>query len=166
MSFRMPRRGEAFASGKLARLTQGEKHIKTEFDVYYAAAVLGLCSRERTPEESYDSEVGRELTRTYPRDRQEHAYTIAGMLIEAELSRQGIDPDNADVIINAINDYLSSSSQTRLTPEGHRLLDRYAAAGFRLIEERFIGFDYEEEFLAAYLSLLDEILNSTATENA
>lgn len=165
MSFRMPKNGERFAYGKLARLTQGEKQINTEFDVYYAGAVLGLCSRERIPSDSYDREIGRELTRTYPRDRQEHADTIAGMLIEAELSRQGIDPDNADVIIKTIDDFLSANSSTRLSVEGHRLLDRYAAAGFRLIEERFMGFDYEEEFLAAYLSLLDEVCNSAAAED-
>ena len=162
----MPIKGEAFASNKLARLTRGEEHINLEFDIYYAGAILGLCARQRTTSKTYDSEIGRELTRTYPRDRQEHADTIAGMLIEAELSRQSIDPNNADVIISTIDEYLSSSSPTRLTQEGHRLLDRYAAAGFRLIEERYIGFDYEEEFLAAYLNLLDEICNSTTTEHA
>ena len=139
MSFRMPKKGEAFASSKLARLTSGDKHIILEFDIYYAGAVLGLCARQRIEPDKYDSEIGRELTRSYPKERQEHADTIAGMLIEAELSRQSIDPNNAEIIISTIDDYLSSNSPTRLTQEGHRLLDRYAAAGFRLMEERYMS---------------------------
>ncbi|WP_298362770.1 hypothetical protein [uncultured Litoreibacter sp.] len=162
MSFRMPARGEVFAARKLTRLTQGEKRITIDFDVYYAGAVLGMCARKRISPEQYDAEIGRELTRTYPKERQENADTMAGMLIEAELSRQNIAPSNAAVILSTIDEYLSSSSQTRLTQEGHRLLDRYAAAGFMLLEERYMEFDYEEEFMVAYLSLLDEICETKA----
>ena len=153
----MPKRGETFASNKLARLTNSDKQITLDFDIYYAGAILGLCSRQRIPPEQYDIEIGRELTRNFPRERRENAGTIAGMLIEAELARQSIDPNNADIIVGTIAELLSSGSQTRLTQEGHRLLDRYAAAGFKLMEDRFLGFDYEEEFLCAYLNLLGEV---------
>ena len=159
MSFRMPKRGEAFASNALRRLTREEKRITLDFDIYYAGAVLGLSARERIDEDKYETEIDRELTRTYPKERGEHANTIAGMLVEAELSRQSIDPGNPSAIVRTIETYLTSDSQTRLTEEGHRLLDRYAAAGFRLIEERFARLDYEEEFLVAYLTLLDEVCN-------
>ena len=166
MSFRMPKRGEAFASGKLARLTNSDKQINLDFDIYYAGAILGLCARQRIPPEQYDDEIDRELTRTYPKERQEHAWTIAGLLVEAELSRQSIDPKNAELIVGTITEYLSSSSSTSLTQEGHKLLDRYAAAGLRLIEQRFMTFDYEEEFLCAYLSLLDEVCCGTTGEGS
>ena len=166
MSFRMPKKGDNFAYDKLARLSRGEKRITTDFDIYYAGAILGLCARQRIAPAEYDDEIGRELTRTYPKDRQEQAGTIAGILVEAELSRQSIDPNNAAVILGIIDDYLSSTSPTRLTPDGHRLLDRYAAAGFRLMEERFMSFDYEEEFLVAYLGLLDEVCSATSAEGA
>ena len=167
MSFRMPTRGETYASSKLARQTDAAKHIITDFDIYYAGAVLGLCARQRIPVENYDVEVDRELTRTYPKDRLEIADTIAGMLIEAELTRQSIDPGNAKLILATIEEYLSPTSQTRLTTAGHKLLDRYAAAGFRLLEERFgdDGFRYEEDFFVAYLGLLGEICRpSDATD--
>lgn len=162
----MPKRGEAFASTKLARQTASAKQIVTDFDIYYAGAVLGLCARQRIPVESYEAEIDRELIRTYPRDRLEIADTIAGMLIEAELTRQSIDPGNARLILATIEEYLSSASQTRLSPAGHRLLDRYAAAGFRLLEERFgdDGFNYEEDFLVAYLGLLNEICGQDQPE--
>jgi len=159
MSFKMPKRGEAYAPNKLTRQTDAAKQIVKDFDIYYAGAVLGLCARQRIPAESYEAEIDRELTRSYPKDRLEIADTIAGMLIEAELTRQSIDPGNARLILATIEEYLSPASQTRLTTAGHRLLDRYAAAGFRLLEERFgdDGFSYEEDFLVAYLGLLDEI---------
>ncbi|MEM8971846.1 MAG: hypothetical protein AAGD43_07290 [Pseudomonadota bacterium] len=168
MSFRMPTRGETYASSKLARQTDAPKYIVTDFDIYYAGAVLGLCARQRIPVENYDAEINRELTRTYPKDRLEIADTIAGMLVEAELTRQSIDPGNAKLILATIEEYLSSASQTRLTTAGHKLLDRYAAAGFRLLEERFgdDGFRYEEEFFVAYLGLLDEICSSTNTADS
>ena len=159
MSFRMPERGERFSSSGLGRLTSDEKRIGLDFDIYYAGAMLGLCARERIDEDRYDVEIGREITRTYPKDRAEHAGIIAGMLIEAELSRQSIDPNNSDAIIRTIDAYLSAGDQSRLTEQGHRLLNRYAAAGFRLLEEHYTTFDYEEEFVVAYLTLLDEVCN-------
>ena len=167
MSFRLPKDGEVYVPSKLSRMTRGEKLIVREFDIYYAGAMLGLCARERTSEEAYLAATGRELTRSYPREREEQRDTIAGMLIEAELARQDIEPGNAAVILGIVGDCLSYGSSTRLTQFGHQLLDRYAAGGFRLLRERYPSpFTYEEDFLSGYLALLNEVCGDDRSDAA
>lgn len=117
------------------------------FDAYYCCLMVGLD--EGRHGRASDLEPSNFLT-GYPADYRGQAELIAGLLVEAELRRQDILPDDKESIEAEMVRLLDLKSQTRLSPPGDALLNLYAAAGFERIDERMPSPSNLEDFLVAY----------------
>jgi hypothetical protein len=117
------------------------------FDCYYSCLLIGLDRRRQGRPDQLEPT---DFTRAYPDDYKGQAELIAGLLVEAELSRQDIDPEDRESIESEMVRLLDLKSATRLSVEGDRLLNLYAAAGFEALEATIPAPDNVEDFLVAY----------------
>lgn len=120
------------------------------FDAYYCCLLVGLDLRRHGREENLESA---EFLRVYPDQFRSQAELIAGLLVDAELSRQGILEDDRDSIEQEMVRLLDLKSATRLSAQGDRLLNLYAAAGFERLEDRMPAPNNVEDFMVAYHGL-------------
>lgn len=91
-----------------------------------------------------------EFTKVYPEAYRGQAEIIAGLLVDAELRRQEIQPEDRDSIEAEMVRLLDLKSSTRLSAEGDRLLNLYAAIGFEKLDGAIPSPDNLEDFLVAY----------------
>ncbi len=84
------------------------------------------------------------------------------MLVEAELSRQKIPATDSKQLEMIMLRLLKLNSESRLTTEGHRLLDAYAAGGMIILDEMLVPPASEEEFLMAFFGVLESICNKSS----
>lgn len=117
------------------------------FDAYYTCALIGLDGRRQGRAEQLEPE---EFSKVYPDSFKGQAELIAGLLVEAELARQDIQPDDRASIEGEMVRLLDPRSSSRLSSEGDRLLNLYSAAGFEKIESILPPPDNLEDFLVAY----------------
>jgi len=82
----------------------------------------------------------------YPTDYQNQPDFIAGLLISAEVSRKSIEKDDRSSIEKEMLRVLDHQSPTRLSEEGMRPLNLYAA-GFKTIREEILPPQRLEDFL-------------------
>lgn len=132
MSFKLPKNAGSFFRNLLAG-GNNISRFETQFDAYYFCVMAGLNARQLGDL----NDVGEEFYRDYAQSFQPYADLIAGLLIDAELCRMRIDADDRSGIETVITGLLDPQSATRLSLEGHRLLDRYAAAGLTIVSEAF-----------------------------
>ena len=145
MSFVMPKGAKTFFQS-IPTIREGvTKFIM--FDQYYACMMVGLDARRIAPEEELDGDV---FLNAYPEDYRAQADIIAGLLIDAELVRKGIGPEDKDSIEREMISLLNPTSPTRLSTDGNLLLNRYAAEGFRIVRDTMLAPANLEEFLVAY----------------
>lgn len=117
------------------------------FDAYYCCLLVGLDGRRQG--RAADLEPA-EFFRGYPESYRPQAELIAGLLVDAELRRQDILPDDKDSIEAEMVRLLDLKSQTRLSAAGDELLNLYAAAGFQKLDERMPAPSTLEDFLVGY----------------
>ncbi|CAA2136849.1 hypothetical protein MBLL_00368 (plasmid) [Methylobacterium bullatum] len=117
------------------------------FDVYYCCLLLGLDGERYGRAEDLEAE---EFTKVYPEAYRGQAEIIAGLLVDAELRRQEIQPEDRDSIEAEMVRLLDLKSSTRLSAEGDRLLNLYAAIGFEKLDGAIPSPDNLEDFLVAY----------------
>lgn len=122
------------------------------FDAYYCCLLLGLDSRRFGREDTLDSP---EFLKSYPDSYAPQAELIAGLLVEAELARQDIRPDDRESIEAEMVRLLDLKSPTRLSQPGDHLLNLYAASGFERLSSELPPPDNLEDFLVAYHRLWD-----------
>jgi hypothetical protein len=145
MSFVFPKGARDFFKG-IDKQREGAIKV-IMFDKYYCCLLAGLDVRQLAGEEDLESEV---FINAYPEDYRAQADIIAGLLIDAELDRKAIAAgDRASIELEMVK-LLNPVSATRLSEEGNKLLNRYAAEGFRLIRDRMLAPTGIEEFLVAY----------------
>lgn len=145
MSFVLPQGARAFF--KLAEAPRDSKTKFIMFDQYYCCLMAGLDARKLGAPEDSESE---EFVKGYPDDYKHQADLIAGLLIDAELDRKGIQSEDRASIEREIVTLLDPTSPTRLSAEGNALLNRYAAEGFKLIHDQMLAPANLEDFLVAY----------------
>jgi hypothetical protein len=117
------------------------------FDAYYCCLMAGLDARTVGSPEDLESDV---FVNGYPDDFKGQADIIAGLLLDAELDRKGIEAEDKASIEREMVKLVDPTSLTRLNGEGNKLLNLYAAAGFALIQDKMMPPATVEEFLIAY----------------
>ena len=145
MSFIFPKHAREFFSSVDKQREGPTKFIM--FDQYYCCLMVGLDSRHLGRDNELEGEV---FVNAYPEDYRAQADIIAGLLVDAELERRDILPDDRASIEGEMVRLLNPTSPTRLSDEGTKLLNLYAAAGFRLVRDRMMPPASLEEFMVAY----------------
>jgi len=120
-----------------------------QFDFYYLCCILGMLKGKFPQLES-----GNELTRTFPAEYYKQRYHIIGLLIDAEIKRTGLDPQNRDNLEKFMLKLVSMENPTHLSDEGEKYLNRYAEGGYQLIVEEIGVIDDYTSFMIKYHSLL------------
>ncbi|HEX6037784.1 hypothetical protein [Longimicrobium sp.] len=149
MSFVFPRNARAYFRS-VAEARPGAPRFDSMFDEYYLCLMIGLDARRVTGEEDMEDD---KFYDSYPKEFQGQADIIAGLLIDAELDRQGISADDRASIEREMVRLLDHRSPVNLSADGIRLLNQYAAAGFKMIRDRVIAPHSLEDFLIAYHDL-------------
>lgn len=138
--------GRAFArSLDPAQRESGPRFLM--FDAYYCCLLVGLD--EGRHGRAADLEPT-EFLRGYPESYRGQAELIAGLLVDAELRRQDILPDDKESIEAEMVRLLDLKSQTRLSGPGDVLLNFYAASGFKKLDDSMPSPSNLEDFLVAY----------------
>lgn len=117
------------------------------FDAFYCCLMVGLAAREVGTADDLDAEP---FLANYPDDMRAQADLIAGLLIDAELERKQILPDDKEAIEKEMTKLIDPTSTSRLNAEGDKLLNLYAAAGFALLKDKLMPPADLEDFLVAY----------------
>lgn len=117
------------------------------FDAYYSCLLLGLDGERHGRTEDLEAD---EFAKVYPEAYRGQAELIAGLLVDAELRRQEIEPEDRDSIESEMVRLLDLKSSTRLSADGDRLLNLYAAVGFEKLDAAMPAPDNLEDFLVAY----------------
>jgi hypothetical protein len=149
VSFVFPRNARAyFRSVDEARA--GAPRFDHMFDAYYLCLMIGLDARRIAGDEDMEDD---KFNDSYTKEFQGQADIIAGLLVDAELDRQGISAEDRASIEREMVRLLDHRSPVNLSAEGIKLLNQYAAAGFKLIRDRVIAPHSLEDFLIAYHDL-------------
>lgn len=120
------------------------------FDAYYCCLLLGLDERRLGDEAHLEAD---KFIDGYPETFKGQAELIAGLLVDAELGRLEIGPDDRDDIEREMVRLLDLTSATRLSPAGDHLLNRYAVSGFDRLRDAMLPPDNLEDFLVGYHAL-------------
>ena len=103
------------------------------FDSWYVCMMLGVQKRQLGPKKELE---GPEFISEYPEAFRPQSDFIAGLLIDAELTRQKIDLEDKASVQGEMVKLLDPSRATSLHEDGIELLNRYAVAGFEELQER------------------------------
>lgn len=122
------------------------------FDAYYCCLLVGLDGERHGRAEDLEKD---DFAKVYPEAYRGQAELIAGLLVDAELRRQEIGPEDRQSIEAEMVRLLDLKSSSRLSEDGDRLLDLYAATGFERIEAALAAPDNLEDFLVAYQRMWD-----------
>jgi hypothetical protein len=134
----------AFKMGNEARLwfqklETGNPVFQTMFDKYYLCLLLGLKVRSQ-------SEVnGDDFIDTFPKEYESSRFSILGVIISAEMKRQGLDFSDAGPLKRLVTKIIDPVSQSRLTSEGFNVANRYAAGGFEELRARVGAESYPDK---------------------
>jgi hypothetical protein len=146
MAFQLPKDSREYFKHLLRRSDRGAC-FDALFDVYYFCVMVGLDKKKLGNDSDLETD---KFVEGYISDYQNQADIIAGLLINAELCRKGIEKDDRNSIEQEMLRILDHRSPTRLSEEGMRSLNQYAAAGFRFIREELVPPQNLEEFLVLY----------------
>ncbi|TCI72203.1 hypothetical protein EVJ22_05970 [Exiguobacterium sp. SH0S7] len=148
MGFKLPR--EAREYYKL--IDQKEKRFKMMFDKYYMCLIMGLDNKKLGRQEEYENA---DFIEGYPQPYQDKSHLIIGLLINAEMERQGIDAEDRASVESLILQLIETDSSTKLSEKGMELLNRYAAGGMNIIRDSIPKTGDLEVFLVSYHRLLN-----------
>lgn len=156
MGFKLPK-GARDLYNAIDKRADGGAKFKMLFDPYFLCLMAGLDKGKIGSEEKLDSEEF--LKDAYPETYADYGLLITALLIDAELRRQGIEPEDKKSTENLMISLIDPNSNTKLNSSGIDLLNRYSVTGMDIIREK-IGKPSELEVL---LSHYFKILNPEAT---
>jgi hypothetical protein len=133
-----------------------ERHREAQQFLNDPAGTILLTSRQSLVEI-----LPRLRNSVYPDDFKRQSDIIAGLLVDAELDRKGIQPEDRASIEREMVKIVDPTSPTRLNGEGNKLLNLYAAAGFTLIQDKMMPPTTIEDFLIAYHGYWHDQTNSS-----
>lgn len=139
---------KAFAKASEPRRDAAARFLM--FDAYYCCVLLGLDGRKLGDENKLEPD---KFFDGYPEAFKGQAELMAGLLVDAELSRLQVAPDDRRRIEEEMVRLLDLTSATRLSEGGDRLLNRYAVSGFERLRDAMMQPDNLEEFLVGYHAL-------------
>lgn len=149
MRFMLPESAKNYFSNIMRREgshAPDEKNKFIQFDIYYCCALIGMAAGQ-IDEETSDL---KDMVEKYPAEYRDCKAQIAGLLVAAEASRQGIDMQSSK-LEQIMLQYLSNND-TLLSEDGVRTLNAYALKGYRLLQEYLLSDKptSREEFLDAF----------------
>jgi hypothetical protein len=146
MTLRRPRGMKDYFRDVQGRTDAGAR-FESDFEQFYLCLMVGLDDARLAPESDLEPA---EFTKDYTAPFQPFAPVIAGLLIDAQLRRQDIPrtKENLQLEVSKLVDVGNSS--TRLNGEATKLLSRYAARGFAMIDKAIPRPRTLEDFLVAY----------------
>lgn len=131
--------------------------LKTKFDLFYLCLVLGVADGH--PEEATKSN---EFVNNFVSEYQPSQNLIIGMLIMAEISRQGVDIRNKDLVRKILDSLLDPRSPTHLSGKGETKLNEYANRGFDLLKSEITTSPYNvADFLLQYVPLATQKIENS-----
>jgi hypothetical protein len=149
MGFQLPKESREYFK-HLFKRSDGGARLDILFDQYYFCLMVGLHKKTLGTEAELE---GDKFIERYPTDYQDQADVIAGLLINAELYRKGIEKDDRASIEQEMLRLLDNQSASRLSEEGMRLLNLYGVAGFKEIRQEIVPPQNLEEFFVLYYRL-------------
>lgn len=151
MAFRLPK-GVREYHDMVNNRTDGGVKFKYLFDFYYLCLMLGLDKAKIGPKENLESG---EFVDDYPDPYKNVSEIVAGLLIDAEMRRKDIAPQDRTRIENLMLGIIDQFSLTGLNQEGLDLLNRYAVTGFEEIHTNITKTSELETFLVHYYQLFN-----------
>lgn len=120
------------------------------FDSWYICALVGMNERSLGSKDELEDTY---FIDAYPEAYRATADFIAGLLIDAELDRKGIDVDNKASVEKEMILLLDPSRSTGLSETGVELLNRYAVGGFARVEDSMLPPAKVEDLLVKYAEM-------------
>lgn len=148
MTLRRPKEMRTYFKDIQGR-TDGGARFEFDFDQFYLCLMVGLDDGKLAPETDLESA---EFVKGYTSAYRPYAPVIAGMLVDAEMRRQGVPPTKEAVQREILEIIEVGNGGTQLKDEATTLLSRYAARGFEIIREAIPHPRTLEDFLVAYHS--------------
>lgn len=142
---------EYFKSVEL-RKDNGPK-FKVMFDVYYLCLMMGLYHRRQGTQDQISKPFFYDY---YPEVYRDKSDLIAGLLIDAEMDRKGIQSSDRKSVERLMLQLIDHMSITKLSSYGMKLLNLYAAGGINYIHENIPNTQELEVFLIKYYELLNK----------
>lgn len=151
MAFRLPKRCDTIFKDLIDN--GNDLKLKLKFDAYYLSLLVGLANKQIIVNPEYASS---ELVGEYPKEYFEYRDYIAGLLISTEAERLiGELVDSAE-LESLIKSLIKSDSPTRLTNEGEKRLNQYAAKGSEIIHEKMMKHEFLDDFYLDYFGCFKE----------
>lgn len=148
MTLRRPKEMKSYFKDIQGR-TDGGARFEFDFDQFYLCLMVGLDDGKLAPETDLEPA---EFAKGYTAAYRPYTPVIAGMLVDAEMRRQGIPATKEAVQREILQIIEVGNSGTQLKDEATTLLSRYAARGFEIIREAIPRPRTLEDFLVAYHS--------------
>ena len=131
-----------------------QKPIQTKFDLYYFCLMVGLATGRRSDPVKRCPTVT-DFVDNFVKDYKPYQRLIIGLLIRAELSRQGISVNEKDEVRRLFVELVDPMSPTNLTDTGMERINEYSSGGYDYLAEKLNSKPYHvEEFLRTYSKLL------------
>jgi hypothetical protein len=151
MGFILDDHGTEYYTAVNLRKDQGPK-FNVKFDVYYLFLMMGLKLRKLGSPEQIKRDA---FVDYYPEVYRDKAELIAGLLIDAEMVRKGIEPNNRQSVEKLMLQLIDHMSVTKLSSKGIELLNLYAAGGANYIRDNISSTSELEVFLVSYYKLIN-----------
>lgn len=150
MGFKMSSEASKYLNKINRNSTSGKFPI--DFDFYYLCFILGVTFRKCA-----ENIEGKEFVKEFPNKYATQNSLLIGLLLEAELSRTGIDTSNRDHLEKFILKFVDPKSVTRLSSEGEEKMNCYAQGGFEKFVEVSSSVDSLDSFLIQYYELINRV---------
>lgn len=167
MAFRLSKKCRDFFQYIYDKENKDGTKLRLLFDEYYLCLMVGLASgtyeenaQLELPESSREDAAGpevtsSEITDSYPEDYIQSRDFIAGLLIATERKRRGIPESDSAALEKLMTRYLNPESRTRISPDGEKRLNQYAAQGLEILMD-VMAKPYElDTFLIEYLECFE-----------
>lgn len=151
MGFKLPKYARKYFN-LIDRRVDGGVKFKTLFDQYYLCLMVGLNKGNLGLLEKMEKD---RFVEYYPDLYEGVSELIIGLLVDAEMERRAIEPQDKKRIENLILEIIDQNSVTKLSETGMDLLNRYAVSGMDLIRDNIPKTSELETFLIHYYNFLN-----------
>ena len=130
--------------------TSSTGKFKIMLQKYWLCAQIGMAYGKMSDREDGDKWI----TDYFAEPLKSNDHYIRGLAFYLEAKRKGYGSDNEEDLLGGMNEFFDNETQNRLTPEALHSINRYAAGGFEIINEKIPNPTDLASFLLDYVSLL------------
>jgi len=132
------------------------KHLLLDFDAFYFCLIIGLAKCKINTEISVANAP--EMVDDFPGPYRNQRDYIIALFLSRELKRLGIEASNKKGLNQIVARMLMPDSKSKLTNEGVKCMNQYAAMGFDVLKENIPNKPvYLEAFLQSYVELVRKL---------